>query len=152
MEFDEKEQFLHRVLFGGLTNRNAGFDSSTIPHVSPEDFEIVIDHCVQTGAGICGIEIFDVTRWERDGQVDFCGVWFPPKGDLEWARALARQYAGQPSITVCASFYTPEEMATHKADPQWREQLIDLEDALGGGIRKHAGTSAQDQGDERPDD
>lgn len=136
MELDDEHRFIHDILFAGLRNRNTGFDSGLIPHVSPEDFERVIEHCSDAGAGICGIEIFDVSRWEGDHQVDFLGVWYVPDEGLEWARELVRQYAGQPNITVCASFFTPEEQAAHRANPEWRKQCVDLEEALGGGIRK----------------
>ena len=131
MELDDKHRFIHEVLFAGLVNRNTGFDSSLIPHVSSEDFLVVLDRCAVTGAGICGVEIFDVSRWERDQQVDFLGVWIRPEEGLEWARRLVREYADQPTITVCATFYTPDEEAIHRANPEWNHRNVDLEDILG---------------------
>jgi hypothetical protein len=146
MEFDEKDRFIHDILFAGVKNRNVGFDSLLIPHVSPEDFEVVLDHCAETGSAICGIEILDVSRWDKDHQVDFLGVWFPEEEGLDWTRDLVRQYAGQPNITVCASFYTPEEDVAHRANPDWRKQCVDLKEALGGGVRKHRSSGQNDCG------
>lgn len=146
MALDEKYRFIHDALFAGLTNRNAGFDSPLIPHVSTEDFEIVLHRCEETGAGICGIEIVDVNRWEKDRQADFLDVVISPEEGLGWARRSVRPYASQPHITICASFFTPEEEAAHKADPGWRKESVDLEEALGGGIRKRIGMGESDSG------
>lgn len=150
MELEEKRRFIHEVLYAGVTNRHTGFDSPLIPHVSPEDFEIVLDHCTETGAGVCGIEIFDVSRWERDHQVDVLDVVIRPEEGLEWAHLLVREYAGQPNITVCASFYTPDEEMALRTNPDWRKQCVDLEEALGGGVRKHRSSGQNDCGDGRP--
>lgn len=132
MESDKKHRFIHEILFAGLVNRNTGFDSLFIPHVAPEDFLFVIDRCEETGAGICGVEIFEVSRWEQDHQVDFVGVWIRPEEGLDWARALAREHSHKPAITVCATFNTPEEEAAYRSNPGWKQQDVDLGEAIGG--------------------
>ncbi|MGB8480814.1 MAG: hypothetical protein WCE63_18575 [Acidobacteriaceae bacterium] len=144
MELDEKYRFVLDVLFAGLTNRNIGFDSSLIPHVSPEDFQIVLDRCEETGAGICGIEIFDFSRWEKYHRVDFLDVVIRPEEGLDWARRLVRQYADQPNISVCATFYSPEDVEAHQGNPDWHKQYVDLEEALGGGVRVHKCSEPQE--------
>ena len=136
MEFDEKHRFIHDILYARVKNRNIGFDSHLIPHVSPEDFEVVLDHCAETGSGICGIEIFDVSRWKKDHQVASLDVVIRPEEGLEWARRLVREYAGQPNITVCASCLRRKRRRPTRSiriginsTPIWKK-------ALGGGIRK----------------
>ncbi len=75
-------------LFDGLTNLNTGFDSPLIPHVSPQDFETVLDRCAASGTEFIDVEVFDADHV-------LLQVEIAPEDGLDWARKLGRKYAGQ---------------------------------------------------------
>jgi len=119
---DPKYQFLWEVIFRGLEDLNSGFDAPGLPHVSPDDFAIVIERCAKHDVTIIGIEVFDIGSWPI-GLLDVC--------DGRYARHLVKSYRNQPGISFCGCFDVGENIPGGKKF-QYSEELIDLEEALGG--------------------
>lgn len=113
---ENHSRFLFDVVFTGLENRNTGFDSSLICHVSPEDFLEVIDRCERLEIEIYGIEVFSGVELLK---VEIC-----PSNDFAWARRLTGKYVDREDVTVCATFSGPGKRRRNHT------QFRDLEDLL----------------------
>lgn len=102
----------------------------------------MLDHCAETSAGICGVEILDVSRWEEDHQVDFLNVVVSPDEGLDWARQLVRGASAGSAICISAEHHRLRDVLYAgggrgpKTDPNWNREHADLEEALGG-IRRY---------------
>jgi hypothetical protein len=96
MGSDEKYQPLHDVVFSGLENRNSGFDSPLICHVSPIDFGKVIDRCANLNVEIIGIEVFS-------SKAELLEIEISPEPGLDWARRMVGKYQERSGVTFCAS-------------------------------------------------
>ena len=93
-------------IFDGLTNQNIGFDSQTISHFSPEEFEMVIDRCAEQAIVICGVEVF----CHEDGLATLLEVEINPCefNSYAWAHLIARSYLAKPGIAISATYSDPE--------------------------------------------
>ncbi len=75
----DKNTYLDKYIFAGLTNLNDGFDAGSIKYFSQNDFEIVIDRVEANGLGIYGIEswksgeYFGVEIYDEDSEM---GEWW----------------------------------------------------------------------------
>ena len=94
---EDTNTFLRKHVFVGLTDLNTGFDSSLIPHFSPEDFGKVTDRCECLNIQIYGIEIFA-------NKIEFLGCVISPEEGFGWVRRLVEEYRGRPGIAFCASY------------------------------------------------
>jgi hypothetical protein len=119
---DPEYQFLWEFIFHGLEDFNSGFDSPLIPHFSPDDFAIVIERCAKHDVCIIGIEVFDIGSWPIS-LLDIC--------DGRYARHLVKSYRNQTGISFCGCFDVGENVPGGKKF-EFSEDLIDLEEALGG--------------------
>ena len=105
-QFDDFHQFLWEKVFLGLANLNTGFDSPLIYHVSPSDFDSVLNRCGQLQVIICGIEVFSGV------ELLACEINAEENKGLGWARELVDRYRDTPNVTFCATFTTAEEADT----------------------------------------
>jgi len=103
---DDLYRLLWEKVFAGLGNLNTGFDSPLIYHVSPSDFDTVIDRCEQLQVIICGIEVFSGV------ELLACEINAGENKGLGWARELVNRYRETSNITFCATFTTAEETDT----------------------------------------
>jgi hypothetical protein len=106
LKFDEDHRFLREVIYAGLTDLNAGFDSPLICHFSPEDFLTVMDRCELLKVRVIAIEVFKIDA-EPAWKVGLLQVEIPSEDGYDWTRRLVREYQKRSDITICASFDVP---------------------------------------------
>ena len=107
LKSEEEHRFLDSVVFAGLTNLNTGFDSPLICHVTPEDFEAVIDRCDFLGVGINGIEAFSIDTWPSQHFVSYLGTWFAGEDCYKSAREILQHHLDMADESVAATFVVP---------------------------------------------
>ena len=107
LKSEQKERFTQEVIFAYLKNLNTGFDSLSIPHVSPQDFESVIDRCEFLGVGINGIKVFSTVTWPSEHFVSYLGTYFARDQCYKGARQVVATYLEMADLSVCATFILP---------------------------------------------
>ena len=107
LKFEEDHRFLREVIYAGLTDLNAGFDSPLICHFSPEDFLTMMDRCESLKVRVIAIEVFtaDVAPPCKVGLLQ---VEISAEDGYDWPRRLVREYQKRSDITICASFDVPD--------------------------------------------
>jgi len=104
----DKEAYLKKFIFEGLTNLNDGFDSERIKYFSQQDFEIILNRVEDYGLGIYAIEpwkdgeFYDVITWEDNSDHPANPSWY------KYAFIEFTKKDG--NLMYSASYYIPEKL------------------------------------------
>ena len=103
-----KEEYLDKYIFIGLTDLNDGFDGAAVKYFSQQHFEIVLSRVEKYGLGIPGIEPFingefyGVTTYEDYATESTDPKWY------KWA--FKRYVKSGEKLQYAASYYVPSEL------------------------------------------
>ena len=101
----DKNNFLDKNVFYGLTNLNDGFDVKSIKYFNESDFEIVLNRIEKLGIGIYGIEpwdmdnnYYDVKSYEEYNTNPSDSIWYRKAFEEFKATGEKLKYAASYSI------------------------------------------------------